>query len=92
VFRTPGEQNLKTGGGRYKFLSIQSGFLSLQTPPVNGTKAGHVHKTPYFVHEGGVMYKFFVESDKAMLFVTPHNFSVTVAPLVWRKPETDNLR
>ena len=24
------------------------------------------------------MYKFFVGSDKAMLFVTPHNFSVTV--------------
>ena len=53
---------------------------------------GHVYKTPYFVHEGSVMYIFFVESDKAMLFVTPHNFSVTVAPLVWRKPETDNLR
>jgi hypothetical protein len=42
---------------------------------------GHVYKTPYCVHEGGVMYIFFVESDKAMLFVTPHNFSVTFGPV-----------
>jgi hypothetical protein len=68
VFCTPGEQNLKTGGGGYKFLSIQSGFLSLQTPPVNGTKAGHVKKTPYFVHEVVVMYKFFVGKQKSNAF------------------------
>jgi len=29
------------------------------------------------------MYKFFVGSDKAMLFVTPHNFSVTFAVSLW---------
>ena len=79
------------GEGGIKFFGVLPVALHRKHPPSMEPK-GHVYKTPYSVHEGSVMYIFFVESDKAMLFVTPHNFSVTVAPLVWRKPETDNLR
>jgi hypothetical protein len=59
VFCTPDEQDLKQGEGGIKNFGVLPVALHRKHPPSMEPK-GHVYKTPYFVHEELVMYRFFL--------------------------------
>ena len=70
VFCTPGEQNLKVGEGGIKNFGGSIRWHLRQHPPSMEPK-GHVYKTPYFVHERLVMYRFFLLQSRILLAECP---------------------
>jgi hypothetical protein len=63
VFCTPDEQDLKQGEGGIKNFGVLPVALHWKHHPSMEPKS-HVYKTPYFVHEVVVMYKFLWEATK----------------------------